>query len=516
MMDVRLREKIKTGVFVLLLVTSIVQIGIHWNRQVQGRPFRFIADFFNQNNVSATDTLSHAEKSNYIAPNRIVVSDEESKRWELNYINDSWYKTWDDVKMHYLPLLTTVKPEKQRSLSTWNNLITSNRVVLIEFENPVPTALLPWITGTALDKNMVQTSLPYNDIVKIAIVPKENVNETDNTIYVLASSGVYKYTVSIPNGSLPKSWYVMDQEDLRNKNNQLLSLMGETYKLENATPDLLLSNEADNPVSLPIYRAIKPEVFPAEYMTDNLQALRNSILLNKKDSLRTRLDTETGDVVFSDTENVYKVDVSGNLSYQYLPDSTDITTNMEDAYAQAISFIEERRWLVGEANIILSEVLGVSLSQGELLFALQNNAENLSASQLADGTVKPDNIGKIKAYQFSFIYRMDGNSIVGLDENKNLVAPIVITASENRVLSCQWSIRQFNLMDAKKWNQFFVDLDEDISRELPVLIKKDQQLSMIRNGYLLPLQEKESVLSPQWFLTSNAIVYHLPMKVEVE
>jgi len=515
-MDVRLKEKMKTWILVLLLATSIVQFGIHWSRQVQSGPFRFITDLFSNVNVTNIDEMSVEKKVEYIAPNRMIVSDEESKRWELNYSSDAWHKTWDDFKTYYFPLLLTTKPDKQRSLSTWNSLITSNRMVLIEFENPVSTALLPWLTGRTSDNNTIQAALPYEDIAKIAIVPKENVNETDNTIYVLANSGVFRYTLSIPKGALPKSWYIMDQENLRNKNNRLLSLMGETYKLENASPDLLLSNEANNPVSLPVYEAKKPDAFPFEYMTDNLQALQNSILLNKKDSLLTRLDNETGDVVFSDTENLYRVDVLGNLTYQYLPEITDITDNMENAYAQAISFIEDRRWLVGEASIILSNARGISLNQEDAPYAIQNETNKLSFDSSNRDSQKPDNDGKMKAYQFSFIYRMDGNSITGLDMNQNMVAPIIITASENRVLSCHWSIRQFTLIDAKEWNQFFVDLDEDISRYLPVLIKKDQQLTMIRNGYLLPIQQKDMFLSPQWFLTSNTIVYHLPMKVEVE
>ncbi len=493
MMEAGLREKLKTGALIGLMLTSLLQVGIHWNLQVQGHPFRFVSTLLQAN---ADDTVVDekqlsVKKIGYVTPNRIVVSDEQSARWVLDPLGASWRTAWLDLTTHYLPRLVTEKPDKQLQRSSWGQLLASRRTVLFEFEHPIPVEILPWLTGTSSGKKGISFASAITDIEKIAIVPSENVNTNINTLYVLSAQGVYRFMVALPAEALPKSWYVMDQRALAVGENHLYSLMGETLFVPSARQDLLVSTDESDLVTLPVYEAALPEAISATFAMDNLQALQESLLLNRKDSLLTRLDETTGEITFSDTENTFKLDMTGNFSYRYLPGAGTEGTDMESAFRQAMAFLEDRRWLLGDTGLILD---GVSAS--------------------ATGTAVPS--GKMMAFTFSFAYRVDGCTVLAKNAiTGNAGAPVTITAVADRVIACDWCIRKFTPVASERWNVFFVDFYTDAIKMFPILQEKGQELSIIRNGYLIPEKESGAQLSPQWILQANGVVYTLPMRKAV-
>lgn len=490
MMEAVLREKLKTGVLAGLIFASLLQVGIHWNLQIQGHPFRFVSILFQAgaDNTVIDEKLLSARKIGYITPNRIVVSDEQSARWVLGTAGEPWRTAWDDLKVHYLPLLVVEKPDKQLQRSSWDQLLASRRTVLFEFEHSIPTELLPWLTGTTSEKKGISFASTLTDIEKIAVVPSENVNSNINTLYVLSSQGVYRFMVTLPADALPKNWYLMDQKVLATQENHLYSLMGETLFVPSARQDLLVSTDENDMVILPSYEAALPEAIASTFTMDNLQALQESLLLNRKDSLLPKLDEVTGDVTFSDTENTFRLDTAGNLSYRYLPGAGTEGTDMESAFRQALSFLEERRWLLGDTGLILDKV-----------------------STFEAGTAVPS--GKVPAFTFSFAYRVDGCTVLAKDAaSGKTVSPVIISAIADRVIECEWCIRKFTPIVNNRWNVFFVDFYTEAIKTFPVLQEKGQELSIIRSGYLISEKEAAAQLDPLWILQVNGAIYSLPMR----
>jgi hypothetical protein len=493
MMEAGLKEKLKTGVLAALILTSLLQVGIHWNLQVQGHPFRFLSILFQAGTDDSVvdEKLLSAKKIGYVLPNRIVVSDEQSARWVLDTSGDTWRTAWDDFKIHYLPLLVSEKPDKQLQRSSWDQLLASRRTFLFEFEHPVPAELLAWLTGTSSGKKGISFASALEDIEKIAVVPSENVNTNINTLYVLSTQGVYRFMISLPTDALPKNWYVMDQKELSVPENHLYSLMGETLFVPSARQDLLVSTDESDMVQLPTYEAGLPEAIGATFELDNLQSIQESLLLNRKDSLLTRLDESTGEVTFSDTENTFRLDTSGNFFYRYLPGAGTEGTDMESAFRQAMAFLEDRRWLIGDAGLILDGV-----------------------KAFTPGTANPS--GKMTAYTFTFVYRVDGCTVLAKDATTGkAVAPVTITAISDRVIECGWCIRKVTPVASSSWNVFFVDFYTEAIKEFPILQEKGQELSIIRNGYVIPEREAGAQLYPQWIMQANDAIYTLPMRKAV-
>lgn len=493
MMEAGLKEKLKTYVLAALILTSLLQVGIHWNLQVQGHPFRFVSVLLQAatDDAVVNEKVLSAKKIGYVMPNRIVVSDEQSARWVLGTSGDPWRTAWNDFKVHYLPLLVSEKPDKQMQRSTWDQLLASRRTVLFEFEHPIPAELLPWLTGTSSGKKGLTFTSPLTDIEKIAVVPSENVNTNINTLYVLSTQGVYRFMVAMPAEALPKSWYVMDQKALSIPENHLYSLMGETLFVPTARQDLLVSTDESDSVQLPSYEVDLPEAIASAFELDNLQALQESLLLNRKDSLLTRLDESTGEITFSDTENTFRLDTSGNFSYRYLPGAGTEGTDMESAFRQAMAFLEDRRWLLGDASLILD-----------------------GAKAYATGTAAP--AGKTMAFTFTFVYRVDGCTFFAKSARTGKTgAPVTITAISDRVIECEWCIRKVTPITNSAWNVFFVDFYTEAIKTFPVLQEKGQELSIIRNGYLIPDGEASAQLDPQWILQANDVIFTLPMRKAV-
>ncbi len=499
MRDAQLRERIKSYVLAILVVASLVQVGIHWDRQGQGGPLRFLSSALSPNNILnvVDDRLLEARKREYIQPNRIVVSDEESMRWILQSFDDTWTESWKDLRDQYLPQLVTAKPDRRQARSTWDQLLLSRRAMLFEFETAIPTPLLAWLAGTEFSRSSGQAADGFPDVEKIAVVPSENVNVNVNTLYVLASDGVYRFLLDVPETARPKAWYLMSQDYLAREGSQPVTLLGEAYfGLNHIRRDLLIWNDNHDRIMLPLYEMAIPSFIPEEFTVDNLDPLQEKILLGRKESLLIRLDEETGNVTFSDIENTFRMDANGYLSYRYLPGAQDTATDMGGAFRQALSFVEERRQMLGAVDLVLTDVA-------------PGNIDGLR-SDLEGAERNP-------AYVFSFSYRVDGNLMMQMDQRTgDPVAPITVAASADRIIRCDWSIRQFRPIEQARWSLFFFDLYNDMITSIPNLRPGVEVLSRTRYGYLFSSREQTAILKPSWILSSDRGIYLLPMRQEGE
>lgn len=529
MMDVHFREKVKSGVLIGLLLLSLVQVGIHWSRQAQGRPIRFFTGWFQGAEAASVDEQQLASrKAIYILPARIAVSDEMSFRWALDPAGETWRTGWADLRDAYLPLLISQSPDRKLQRETWAQLLATRRVFLFEFESPVPAAILPWLTGTDAGRRVLSGET-FHEIEKIAISASENVNNTENTLYVLASDAVYRFTFTVPQNALPKDWYVLDQAVLAAGGSQPLSQPAAQYSLATVRSDVLVLDD-QIPAERPHYEASLPASVPSVFRADNLQTLQESILLNRKDSLLTRIEEETGDVTFSDTENTYRVNRNGQFSYRYLPGAGLEGTDMDAAFRQTVSFLESRRNLIGDARLVLNTVTAVMPKGGTADAAARPSEFSPIAGFSAVTGMNDDETGKnaaaeggtgntaasnAVAYTFTFSYHVDGHTfLLGGAEATEPSAPVSVTAITGRVIACDWTIRQFTPVRVARWNVLFFDMYTEALSLFPELENETLVLDGIRDGYLFKGTEIDQELTPVWLLSSGERVLHFPMRGE--
>ena len=479
MENVRRREKLKNGLLIGLVLLSFMQVGIHWNRQIQAHPFRLLSSWVRNSNQEVVDErLLTMRKASYITPVRISVSDEVSTRWQLDPSAETWNAAWTDLRQHYLPLLVTGKPDKAQPRAFWEQLLSSRRLVLFEFAAPVPSALLPWISDKqGARKGILGDTFP--DMEQIAFVPSENVNATVNTLYVLSSTGVYRFTLSVPSEALPKSWYVMAQQDLDTGNNRQMALIAAKYGLNTVRRDTLVLDD-EIPLRLSTYEMGLPAALSEEFSPENLQPLQESVLLNRKDSLLTRLDERTGDVTFSDMENVFRVSKQGLMTYRYMPEIPEASPDMMTAFRQAIAFLDERRRLLGDAELVLT---GVTTDE-----------------------FQPE------AHAFSFSYLVDGQLVLATELNDGQHYPVSVTATAERVIACDWLIRQFSPVSADGWSVFFYEMYNDAVQAYPEITRKQGGLTSVRTGYRFAATQTAGLLLPEWYLQTEEDIRILSMR----
>lgn len=484
MMKNRRQEKVKSYILITLIMISVIQVGIHWSLQAQGFPFRFITQVFDQflgNRQNTLDNVKLLEPA-YFRPDNITVSI-SSDQWILPKNNRYYNAIWNDLKKTYLPSLYTRKPDKILAGDEWRSII-SETCTRIDFKTRYPNSLVTWLQE--LKPSGLQG---FDGIKSIAVLPQKNPNETINTVYVYDEKAVYEFNVSIGDNSLPKRDYRELPEALKNQDQILASsAIGDYYPTLAVNTEIPIQLDPSSSISMQRLAVSVPEaLIPTEDEDNHIDSIQEAILLNQKNSLMAEYDEDEGLIKFSDTENVYSLDVTGLLLYSYLPSSGEEAVDVKSAFIQAITFIEQRKKLTGDVDIVLSGIA----KEGE-------------------------------AYRFTFDYEVDGFRVLvkGLGPDKSaLASAISIMASSTRVLDCTWVIRTFNRSGGyKRYNNSFIDLVEDKIRTQKPGILKNERFESIEEGYVFDFTTvTDETLSPNWILKTNARDsgwYDLPLSEE--
>ncbi|MDP4095058.1 MAG: two-component system activity regulator YycH, partial [Bacillota bacterium] len=134
------RERLKSFILLILLLTSIIQVGILWSYQNHGFPISFFSGIFGgQNSPTA------ASSEEFFKPFRFTVSDGDGSYWMM-YPKDSTYtKVWQDIKNNYLPKLFSgsraEQSSEQYSEEDWGNLV-KKKSFFLDFNTDIKADLL--------------------------------------------------------------------------------------------------------------------------------------------------------------------------------------------------------------------------------------------------------------------------------------------------------------------------------------------------------------------------------------
>lgn len=467
------KERVKTLILTLLIATSVIQIGIRWNQQFQWLPINFITQIFNGGDKLRSSDIDKLKYS-YFLPKSITVGP-NSPRWKLNEKEAYYNRIWDDIKDNYLPAMIKQKPSKILPKNQWPQ-ITDVFCIRIEFYDSLPSDII--LSANEISSN----ERSFNFVEEIAVLPESDVNKTVNTVYIYDENQIYQYQVNIENDFLPKSFYTKLRTELDSQNKARLSVLSVQIEKAESPDDILVSLSKSE---YNTYEAIKIETPPSiELKMSNIEneSIQDEILLNQKDSLMAEYDEYEGEAVFTDTENLYRLLRSGLLEYKYLPALDKKAGSIADAFRQALNFIEPRRSLLGDAEIVLTDI------------------------------EKDDNY-----YIMRFDYKYEGVRIFYSADNsdKSVSSPLIVKANAERVLECKWMIQSVTKTGKpKRHNVYFVDLiNKQIPSLYPEIIERERwYFERIEPGYVFGVNANASrPIYPEWIVSTDVKDYFIPI-----
>ena len=466
------KERIKTRILILLIITSVIQLGIHWNMQTQGLPFNFISKIFAANGRTANLDVESL-RNQYFVPETIMVSISTSY-WRLDARDSQFEKVWEDIRDHYIPAIIRQKPDKILPKEQWA-AITGARYIRIDFNAIWPANVINWLTEAR-----PSDTKGFEGIKSIVIAPHLDVNETVNTIFIYDDNQIYQYLININREFLPKRYYSNLADELSSKNKPSLRLLTSVSNFTSDKEIFVALNDGRGSAFSTIRAVIPDEIVLNRTNMENYN-IQDNILLDKKESLSANYTDSSRYVLFTDTENLYRLYNDGVLEYKFIPSIASGQDNASAAFKHAVTFIEQRRHLVGEANIFLKSIYK------------ENNY-----------------------YMMEFEYKVDGVPIY-FTENRDseILAPIIIKANSERILECRWVIRNFTKIDKPiNYNIDFPDLlnKQIVSTYPEILESSDKSFDRIEPGYIFELNDLKSVLlAPNWIISTDSENYFLPL-----
>ncbi|HHW21346.1 MAG TPA: hypothetical protein GXX26_00480 [Clostridiaceae bacterium] len=464
------KEKIKTRILILLVILSIVQIGIHWNTQTQGLPFNFISAFFTGNGKALSldvETL----KEKYFKPEAVIISI-GTNHWKLDERDSQYQKVWKDVRDNYLPVMIRQKAEKILPKEEWLNIIRL-RCVKIDFFINWPGNIVHWF-----EEIKPGDSKNIEGIKSMAIVPEDNVNKGINTVYIYDEKQVYRYQVDLKSEFLPKSYYAQLADELTSKNRPRQSLLS-SYPNFVSDNDIFVPKQGEQGYNYSPIEVSIPEPVILNMANIENYSIQDSILLQQKESLSAQYTENSDNVLFTDTENLYKLYKNGVLEYKYIPATAAQAGEISAALNHALSFIEHRRSLAGEADIVLTSL-----------------------------------VSEKRYYLFEFTYRLNGAFVYYSETQEDIIsAPIVMKVNSERILECRWVLRSFKGAGKSSYSESFGELlNNQIANSYPEIINRDiKYFTRLEQGYVFRLTDADgATLTPNWIISTDVRDYFIP------
>ncbi|HAA25436.1 MAG TPA: hypothetical protein DCE11_04860 [Ruminiclostridium sp.] len=449
----------KSILMIFLFLLCFFQMGILWSEKNPGVLFSF------SHSVRGNDFVDINEvKENYYRPKEILISSGKGDLyWKLDSKSNLYRSIWNDFKDSYLSQIIQSKPSiRDKDYEQSWEYLSRMKSIIVEFGYEIPSGVIQWM------ENLDTASLSaIPNIYKIAIHPSEDINNGKNTLYVYDGSNVYKYVVTIKQGNMKKEDYIKAIETAAE--NEFVVPMNRliTYNPITEQRELLvcLSDEERK-----IWDLLLTTPDRIVLKKDNIETVQDYLLDEYKGSMVSKWSEDGTNIIFSDPEKVYRYYNNGLLEYQNRYKEAVDKGRVEEALAEALTFIEyRRRDLIEGADIILSDISD-----------------------------------KGRYYAFTFDYIVDDMKVKVLRTRTGTVEPaIVINAVKDRVLDAKWYIKTFANNDySNVYNMsFFRFYERQFIREYPDLRNKPVILD-VSNEYLF--SDIGTRAEPFWLIETNS------------
>jgi hypothetical protein len=444
-------EKFKSMLIAVLITAGIVQVGILWEYQSQGTPTSFIMRLFGEKNV-ISDTVA---RQKLFVPDRMILSNGKRDHWVIDTDTGFYEDLWEEAKQG-LKQIATGNYVLNATNEDWGNVV-ENRGFIVEFGYVISPDLMRWFLGLR-DKHQ---ELP--EVYKLMVKP-DIVNENLSTFYLCTPSGTVYVSGSVVyerERTMDSIFSYMDENSSQKYRNYYTFRGSKIDKSTGAQPDVL--HVISSPSYWPYYAySSKP---PAKAMRK--EDLADVFLGNDKDRYNKSMNAE-GTVQFNYGSNVYRYYKDGYMTYQYLG-SADAS---------------------GKSGV------------GEALFTAYQFIADISELMTADVDIRLTNVKQLRqgVYSFGFDYRLKELPVrVQLavrDGEEELLHAIEIQADGNRVLKCNWFMRDL-IRDARGYyNDRFWDLD---LVRLTGLEHEQMNIQDMHPGYFISSTEEQTV-TPQFLI----------------
>lgn len=439
-----MRERLKTVLIIVLVLTGLLQVGILWSYQSQGTPFSFLLALFSSDIQVSDETI----REKLFVPEKLVISNGENDYWIIAENHDYYDRFLDEV-FSGLSGIAEGNVELRVSGEKWEDIVT-RRGIIVDFGFTLEPDLLGWFLGTGS---------PVQDIPRFSrlVARRDIIREDTGTFYIRGADGTVYSTGSVRYGQAANLTNVISklEEGSRNRYRRYKTLSGSKLNKPGDEPDILYV--VASPRYWP-YRIVSADL-PAE--ADNEETLAKTILGEEEG--RYNKYTYDGDMVqYTYGSNIYRYYSDGYLTYRYLGSADTSRVKASEALMNAYKFIARANGPQGqEAEIVLSSV-----------------------ERKAGGV-----------YEFGFDYRIGGLLVRTEYETKDgsgskLEHAIRILADSKRVLECDWLIRSFRTERTRNYNDRLLELlaEENI-------LLRDINISRINAGYYI-LSSQDKMLEP--------------------
>ena len=88
-----MKERLKTVLIIVLVLTGLLQVGILWSYQSQGTPFSFLLALFSSDIQVSDETI----REKLFVPEKLVISNGENDYWIIAENHDYYDKLLDEV-----------------------------------------------------------------------------------------------------------------------------------------------------------------------------------------------------------------------------------------------------------------------------------------------------------------------------------------------------------------------------------------------------------------------------------
>lgn len=453
------KEKIKSLILVVLLATSIIQVGILWHYQNHGLPIRFFMTIFGSSDLTSSKADDIA-RDKIFSPYRIVLSNGNESHWIVDRNSDLYNKLWDDGKEYLKDILGSKQPQQVLSSEAWGDLVIKKGVTF-EFRSDIPLDLLKWFLNIQ-DVSGDEPAAMY----KMIIVADNSTGQNSNTLYIKDNNNVYQYTGFRADSSLTSANFesiLKKIDEDRNSNSREYSVIKELYNDKSYSPDILCVTRLPKTRRYnSINCSIPDKILDQEQIAD--------IVLGNEQNSYGRYVNNNNTIVFKNLDSIYRIYSYGLLEYRYIPGN-----DISDKGSISAAFANAYRSINGIMKVLDSE--------GQIY--LSNVRESRETN----------------SYKFTFDYIIDDTPIFLNFESKGkdgnaIKNGIVVEATAKRVLKIDWMLKDFKYGKEKdNYNlDFVVNIDNAGAAGILSFPVKDAGVS-----YVIETDTAEE-LEPVWFV----------------
>ena len=406
------KERLKTCILLVLLATSLVQVGILWDYQNHGFPINFFMSVINVIKGPASGAYdADMASEEFFKPFRIVVSGGGKSHWLIDRRNELYGELWNEAKTCLRSIMASPRKSYEICNGDWGD-IAVKKGAAFEFKTSVRAALLRWF----LELPESGPDEP-SGIRKMKLVPGYS-NEARGQVYILDGNTIYRYDAEIgggKNGSANAVEYAIAKLE-QDKRNDIKAYS--VFREVNPWGKINISQDALCVMGGTKYRQFRSVNYSVPEKASNFDHMAGVIFRgNEKDSYNLYRDANDT-IAFINPGGMYRIYAGGLMEYKYMAGSASA-----DKGAVSAAFDKAARFIGRIAK---------QLPQGADIY-------------ISSITEEKD------FYRFSFDYIVEGLPVYfnfkapsrGGEPAAAVRHAITVEADGKRVLGCRWMLKKF-------------------------------------------------------------------------